>query len=73
MPREKVAIPDANGAKVEYDGLLLRDILKRVGAPLEGQLRGAALASYLVADRRDGKPLRSVRRLETLEVVMLKK
>ena len=94
----------------------MREILKRAGAPLGNQLRGKALASYvlakahdgyqvvftlgemdaafgneqiLVADKRDGKPLfgyqgpfrlvcpndkagaRSVRMLETLEVVRL--
>lgn len=118
MPREKVTIPDANGAKVEYEGVLLRDVLKKAGAPLEGQLRGTALTTYVIAgahdgyqvvftlgeldatfgnekivlaDKRDGKPLpenqgplrlvipddkagaRSVRMLETLEVVRLKK
>ncbi len=118
MPREKVAIPDADGTKVEYEGVPLREILKRAGAPMEKELRGKALASYvlakahdgyqvvftlaevapefanepiLVADKRDGKPLfgyqgpfrlvcpndkagaRSVRMLETLELVRLRK
>ena len=118
MPRETVSIPDQDGTKVEYEGVPLREILKRAGAPLGGQLRGKALASYvlakahdgyqvvfalgevdaafaneqiLVADKRDGKPLfgyqgpfrlvcpndkagaRSVRMLETLELVRLQK
>ena len=104
--------------QVEYEGVLLREILKRAGAPMDKQLRGKALASYvlakahdgyevvftlgeiapefgnaaiLVADKRDGKPLfgyqgplrlvcpndkagaRSVRMLETLELVKLQK
>jgi len=118
MPREKVTIPDPDGTKVEYEGVALREILKKAGAPLDGQLRGSALTTYvlasahdgyqvvftlgeldaafgnakiLVVDKRDGKPLlerqgpyrlvcpddktgaRSVRMLETLEIVRLKK
>jgi DMSO/TMAO reductase YedYZ molybdopterin-dependent catalytic subunit len=118
MPREKVIIPDQDGTKVEYEGVALREILKRAGLPSGNQLRGNALTTYIlgrahdgyqvvftlaevdaafanekivVADQRDGKPLfeyqgpfrlvcpddkagaRSVRMLETLEVVRLKK
>ncbi len=118
MPREKVSISEEDGTKVEYEGVPLREILKKAGAPLGNQLRGKALASYvlakaqdgyqvvfalgeldqafaneqiLVADKRDGKPLfeyqgpfrivcpndkagaRSVRMLETLQVVRLAK
>jgi DMSO/TMAO reductase YedYZ molybdopterin-dependent catalytic subunit len=118
MPREKVSVEEQDGTKVEYEGVALREILKRAGAPLGNQLRGKALVSYvlakahddyqvvftlaeldaafaneqiLVADKRDGKPLfgyqgpfrlvcpndkagaRSVRMLETLEVVRLQK
>jgi hypothetical protein len=104
MPREKAG---------EFEGVLLREILKKAGAPLDGQLRGTALASYvvarakdgyqvvfslgeldasmgneqvLVADRQNGNPIplrlvcsedkvgaRSVKMLEILEVVRLKK
>ncbi len=118
MPRETVSVTDQDGTTVKYEGVLLREILQRVGAPLGKQLRGKALASYvlakahdgyqvvfalaevapefanepiLVADKRDGKPLfgyqgpfrlvcpndkagaRSVRMLETLELVRLQK
>jgi DMSO/TMAO reductase YedYZ molybdopterin-dependent catalytic subunit len=118
MARETVTIPDQDGTKVKYEGVPLREILKRAGVPLGKELRGKALASYvvakardgyqvvfslgemdaafgnepiLVADKRDGKPLfgyqgplrlvcpndqagaRSVRMLETLEVVRLQK
>jgi DMSO/TMAO reductase YedYZ molybdopterin-dependent catalytic subunit len=118
MPRETVTVPEQDGTKIEYEGVPLREILKRAGAPLGNQLRGKALASYilakahdgyqvvfalaeldaafaneqiLVADKRDGKPLfgyqgpfrivcpndkagaRSVRMLETLEIVRLQK
>lgn len=118
MPRETVSVDDQDGTKVQYEGVLLRELLTRAGAPLGKQLRGKALASYviakardgyqvvfgigeldpafaneqiIVADKRDGKPLfgyqgpfrlvcpndkagaRSVRMLETLEVVRLQK
>jgi hypothetical protein len=118
MPRETVAIPDQDGTKINYEGVPLREILKRAGAPLGKDLRGKALTSYvlakahdgyevvfsmgeldaefgnepiIVADKRDGKPLfgyqgplrlvcpndkagaRSVRMLETLEIVRLQK
>jgi DMSO/TMAO reductase YedYZ molybdopterin-dependent catalytic subunit len=118
MPRETVSVPEQDGTKIEYEGVPLREILKRAGAPLGNQLRGKALTTYilakahdgyqvvftlaeldlafaneqiLVADKRDGKPLfgyqgpfrlvcpndkagaRSVRMLETLEVVRLQK
>jgi DMSO/TMAO reductase YedYZ molybdopterin-dependent catalytic subunit len=118
MPREKVTIPDQDGTQVEYEGVLLREILKKAGAPLGNQLRGKNLAAYvlakasdgyqvvfamgeidaafgnekvLIVDKRDGKPLfgyqgpfrlvcpddkagaRSVRMLESLQIVRLQK
>ncbi len=54
MPREKVSIPDSDGKPVEYEGVLLREVLKRAGVPLEGQLRRKALASYVLAKAHDG-------------------
>jgi DMSO/TMAO reductase YedYZ molybdopterin-dependent catalytic subunit len=54
MPREKASIPDQDGTNVEYEGVPLREILKRAGAPLGGQLRGKALASYVLAKAHDG-------------------
>jgi DMSO/TMAO reductase YedYZ molybdopterin-dependent catalytic subunit len=118
MPRETITVEDEGGSKIAYEGVRLREILKRAGAPLAKDLRGKALSTYvvakahdgyqvvftlgeldeafgnqliLVADKRDGKPLfgyqgpfrlvcgndkagaRSVRMLETLEVVRLQK
>lgn len=54
MPRAKATIPDAGGKPIEYEGVLLREVLRRAGAPLEGQLRRKALASYVLAKARDG-------------------
>ena len=118
MPRETVTYHEEKGAVVRYEGVPVRELLARTGAPLGKDMRGKALASYilakardgyqvvfglgefdaalgnesiLVADKRDGKPLegdlgplrlvctndkagaRSVRMLETLEVVRLRK
>ncbi len=118
MTHETVTIPEQDGTKTAYEAVPLRDVLKRAGVPLEKELRGKALSSYivakakdgyqvvfsfgelgaefgnasiLIADKRDGKPLfgyqgpfrlvcpndkagaRSVRMLETIEVVRLQK
>ena len=118
MPRETVTVHEQDGSSVTYEGVPLREVLSRAGAPLGKSLRGKALATYilarahdgyevlfaigevdtafgnesiLVADKREGKPLfgyqgplrltipndkagaRSVRMLETLEVVQLRK
>ena len=54
MPREKATIPDQDGTEIEYEGVPLREILKKAGAPLGGQLRGKALASYVLAKAHDG-------------------
>jgi DMSO/TMAO reductase YedYZ molybdopterin-dependent catalytic subunit len=54
MPREKVMVPEQDGSKIEYEGVLLREILNRAGAPSGKELRGKALASYVLAKARDG-------------------
>lgn len=54
MPRESVSVADQDGTKVSYEGVALRDILKRAGVPLGKELRGKALASYVVAKAHDG-------------------
>ena len=118
MPRTRVEIKDEDGRPVKYEGVLVGEILKRAGATLGTEMRGNAIATYvvagasdgyqvvfslaeldpaftgseiIVADTIDGKPLfayqgplrivapkdtrpaRSVRMLERLEVVRLKK
>jgi len=118
MPHETVSIPEKDGTTASYEGVPLREILKKAGVPFGKDLRGKALSSYivakakdgyevvfslgeldaafgnesiLVADKVDGKPLfdyqgplrlvcpndkagaRSVRMLETIELVRLQK
>jgi len=118
MPHETATLSEPDGTKVAYDGVPLLEILKKAGVPFGKEMRGKALAGYLlagasdgyqvvfslgeldpatgpthviVADHHDGQPLtgkqgpirlvvstdkrpaRSVRMLETLHVVMLRK
>jgi len=54
MPREKVSVEEQDGTKVEYEGVPLREVLKLAGAPLGKDLRGKALASYVLAKASDG-------------------
>lgn|SRR5262249_23514190 len=118
MPRKRVEVKDEDGRAVAYEGVLIGEILKRAGAKMGSDMRGNAVATYvvasasdgyqvvfslaevdpvftgsevIVADTIDGKPLfayqgpfrivaprdtrpaRSIRMLERLEVVQLKK
>ena len=54
LPRETVTITEQSGSKVEYAGVLLREVLIKAGAPMGSTLRGKALASYVLASARDG-------------------
>lgn len=54
MPREKAMIPEQDGTQVEYEGVPLREILKLAGVPVGKELRGKALASYVLAKAHDG-------------------
>ena len=54
MPRQSVSVADQDGTQVSYEGVNLRDVLNRAGAPFGKDLRGKALASYIVAKARDG-------------------
>jgi DMSO/TMAO reductase YedYZ molybdopterin-dependent catalytic subunit len=53
MPRTSVEVKD-EGRTVSYEGVLLAELLKKAGAPLGGELRGDAVASYIVASASDG-------------------
>jgi DMSO/TMAO reductase YedYZ molybdopterin-dependent catalytic subunit len=53
MPRTSATF-NAEGTETTYEGVLLYDILKQAGAPLDKQLMGKALATYILAEARDG-------------------
>ena len=52
MPRAQ-AITDNNGIQTTYQGVWLSEVLKKAGLRL-GDLRGAALAGYILASASDG-------------------
>jgi len=53
MPRSSVSWSE-HGPAVNYEGVLLYEVLKAAGAPLDKQLSGKALALYVLADAQDG-------------------
>jgi len=54
MPRKRVEIKDEDGRTIAYEGVLVGEILKRAGATLGSDMRGSAVASYVVASATDG-------------------
>jgi hypothetical protein len=52
-PRTKVEVKE-DGRTLVYEGVLVGEILKRAGVPLGTELRGDAVASYVVASASDG-------------------
>ena len=54
MPHTKLAVKDHDGHPVTYEGVALAELLKAAGAPLGEKLRGASMASYVVAHAKDG-------------------
>ena len=53
MPRATVRTTN-NGMETVYEGVWLHDILKKAGVPRGTELRGKALASYVLAEAQDG-------------------
>ncbi|MCL4783498.1 MAG: molybdopterin-dependent oxidoreductase [Bryobacterales bacterium] len=53
MPRASVKT-DSDGIAIVYEGVWLHDVLKRAGVPMGTDLRGKALASYVLAEAEDG-------------------
>jgi DMSO/TMAO reductase YedYZ molybdopterin-dependent catalytic subunit len=53
MPRASVRTTN-NGMETVYEGVWLHDILKRAGVPQGSELRGKALAGYVLAEAQDG-------------------
>jgi DMSO/TMAO reductase YedYZ molybdopterin-dependent catalytic subunit len=54
MPHTKVDVKDHDGNPVTYEGVAVADLLKAAGAPAGEKLRGAGMASYVLAHAKDG-------------------
>lgn len=54
MPRTTITVKQPDGRGVTHEGVLVAEVLKRVGAPLGKALRGDAMATYVVASAADG-------------------
>jgi hypothetical protein len=55
MPRQTATLLDeATNRRVSYQGVPLTEILKKAGLPLGKDLRGKALATYILAEAKDG-------------------
>jgi DMSO/TMAO reductase YedYZ molybdopterin-dependent catalytic subunit len=53
MPRASVRT-ESNGMQTVYEGVWLHEVLKRAGVPQGKDLRGKALAGYVLAEAQDG-------------------
>jgi len=53
MPRATVKTTN-NGMETVYEGVWLHEVLKKAGVPQGGELRGKALAGYILAKAQDG-------------------
>jgi molybdopterin-dependent oxidoreductase-like protein protein len=53
MPRTAVTISE-EGRQVNYEGVLVGELLKRAGAPVGRDLSGKAVATYVRASAKDG-------------------
>jgi len=54
MPRTSAEITEQDGAKSTYEGVALQEILKKAGVSFGRQMRGKALAGYVLAEASDG-------------------
>jgi DMSO/TMAO reductase YedYZ molybdopterin-dependent catalytic subunit len=55
MPRKSISVVNPHDKKKEtYEGVLLEEILHRAGVPQGEQLRGRAMATYVIAEAEDG-------------------
>jgi DMSO/TMAO reductase YedYZ molybdopterin-dependent catalytic subunit len=55
MPRKTLTVVNPHEKKAEtYEGVALEELLRRAGVPQGEQLRGAAMATYVVAEAADG-------------------
>ncbi|HUE02409.1 MAG TPA: molybdopterin-dependent oxidoreductase [Bryobacteraceae bacterium] len=54
MPRETATLTEMDGSKTVYDGVPLVDLLEKAGLAFGKEMRGKALAGYVLAEARDG-------------------
>jgi DMSO/TMAO reductase YedYZ molybdopterin-dependent catalytic subunit len=54
MPRETASVPAPDGSKIVYEGVTLRAVLEKAGAPFGKKLRGKVLTTYVLAKAMDG-------------------
>jgi DMSO/TMAO reductase YedYZ molybdopterin-dependent catalytic subunit len=55
MPRKTLKVMNPHEGKEEtYEGVLITELLKRAGVPQGAQLRGGAMATYVLAEASDG-------------------
>lgn len=55
MPRKTLSVLNPHDKKQEtYEGVLLEELLRRAGIPQGEQLRGASMATYVLAEAEDG-------------------
>ncbi len=55
MPRKTLTVMNSHNGKQEtYEGVLLAELWKRAGLPQGEALRGAAMATYVIAEGSDG-------------------
>jgi len=54
MPRDHAEITEPDGTKSTYEGVSLQEILKKAGISVGRQMRGKALAGYVLASAKDG-------------------
>jgi DMSO/TMAO reductase YedYZ molybdopterin-dependent catalytic subunit len=54
MPRKTLKVDNPHSGKTEvYEGVLVEDLLKKAGVPQGEQLRGPAMATYVLVDAAD--------------------
>jgi DMSO/TMAO reductase YedYZ molybdopterin-dependent catalytic subunit len=53
MPRASIHTT-SNGMETVYEGVWVHEVLKKAGVPQGGELRGKALAGYVLAEAQDG-------------------
>lgn len=54
LPRSKVEVKTEDGTVNVYEGVMAGELLKMAGVGLGGQMRGNAVASYVLATASDG-------------------